>query len=178
MHTPSPAPLAPHPSAREPELPQHRQAEAGTARHAAGWSPLQEAAARHFEEVCELLVKHGANLDHQNNDGWTPLHEAAARGACAGGAGCLRRGRAQPLESSVWSPHARVASVRMPCWLVRCGSHDDDQEQQQTMQRPSQQQCSHGVCSRHSATHPAGHSVITSGAHITLWWCVHGCSQV
>jgi ankyrin repeat protein len=45
-----------------------------------GWTPLQEAAARHYEQVCKALVDAGANLDHQNKDGWTPLHEAAARG--------------------------------------------------------------------------------------------------
>ena len=49
-------------------------------RRADGWTPLQEAAARHYEDVCKALVDAGANLDHQNNDGWTPLHEAAARG--------------------------------------------------------------------------------------------------
>ena len=32
-----------------------------------GWSPLQEAAARHYEDVCKALVDAGANLDHQNN---------------------------------------------------------------------------------------------------------------
>lgn len=40
----------------------------------------QEAVAQENVEMIELLLKHGANLNVQDNEGWTPLHAVCQYG--------------------------------------------------------------------------------------------------
>lgn len=46
------------------------------------WSetPLHYAASNGCFEVCELLLRHGADVNARNKNGFTPLFEASARG--------------------------------------------------------------------------------------------------
>ena len=42
--------------------------------------PLEEAAASGNLSIVQLLVKHGADLNHRDRDGWSPIHWAAEEG--------------------------------------------------------------------------------------------------
>ncbi|XP_041976225.1 ankyrin repeat domain-containing protein 39 [Aricia agestis] len=47
----------------------------------AGYSALHYAAGRGHVDICNILLKHGASIDHQTKSGRaTPLHKAAAAG--------------------------------------------------------------------------------------------------
>ena len=46
----------------------------------AGWTPLQAAAYRGFEDLAELLLAHGADVDEGGSTNNTPLHLAADSG--------------------------------------------------------------------------------------------------
>lgn len=46
----------------------------------AGLTPLHQAALDGNVDAVELLVKHGANINKQDDDTWTPLHAACAEG--------------------------------------------------------------------------------------------------
>ena len=45
-----------------------------------GWTPLHYAADKGHFDICQLLLKHGANLSQQTISGATPLHKAAQKG--------------------------------------------------------------------------------------------------
>ena len=45
-----------------------------------GWTPLHYAADKGHFDICQLLIKHGANVSQQTISGATPLHKAAQKG--------------------------------------------------------------------------------------------------
>ncbi len=42
-----------------------------------GWTPLHFAVNRDRDEVADLLLSHGAEIEERSNNGWTPLHRAS-----------------------------------------------------------------------------------------------------
>ena len=45
-----------------------------------GITPLHQAISGEKYEIAEMLVNHGANIEHAALNGWTPLHTASRRG--------------------------------------------------------------------------------------------------